>query len=273
MGKYIKKNAEVSTIEDVWLIKDSSGNYHERVQGNMINLVKNADVVGVSFGGGGGGPHWGGVSTYTIDFNAGQSLSVKKGNNTTTLTGYPATCTSNNDVTGMFYVEHSQNEPDLVSYDENEGCYMRPWNIGRFGQYSDEEPGVIAQPDVVRIQKGCTALTSVFPGVTYNGTTVRYNPVELNPYTVELYGDGELIDSWTECDTYFWTYYNDSSTGYGFADYAIADWNEAYNTDYSYIDSIQYSTSTTGDSNWTDIGWYKPFPDNVNVKRVKITLG
>lgn len=263
MGKYIKKNAAVDTIENVWLIKDSSGNYHERVQGNMINLVNNADVVLVYQPGGGGGPHWGVVYTYTVDFNTNQSISVYHDGSTVTLTGHPATCTSQSNISNVFYVEYSQNNPDLVQYDDYNNYYRTMFN---------SRSEILTNVQVVQFQKGCTALTSVFPGVTYNGTTVTYNPVELKPYTVELYGDGELIDSWTDCDTYDWTYYNDSSTNLGTADYAVYDWNEKYNTNYTYINSIQYSVLTSGDSDWTDLGYYTPFPDNVNVKRVRITL-
>lgn len=294
MSKYLLRNAATTYISDIYLIKDGLKNqfFQEVYDDNLINLIKNADVLGVFYGGGGGGPQWGSINTYTVDFNSGQSLSVKKGNNTTTLTGYPATCTNNNNITGMFYVEYSQNDPDLVSYDENEGCYMRPRNIGRFGRYSDEEPGIIAQPDVVQIQKSSRALTSIFPGVAYNGNnntrvagpetssnaTVIYNPVNAKPYTVYVYGsDGTLLDTYMDCDVYncakaggapYNIIYESSTSSDGAYSFGY-EMGSYYGIDATWA-TIQYSTSTTGDS-WTDIGYYKPFPDNV--KRVKITLG
>lgn len=291
MSKYLLRNAATASLSNVYLIRNGiTGDWFERISGtNNINLVNAADILGVHYSGGGGGPEWGYWYTFTVDFDSGQSLSVKSENSTVTLTGYPATCTSDNNITGMFYVERSQNNPDLVYYSDNDNCYISRFR-GRGSSDWDLEPGIIAQPEVVQIQKASTAITSVFPGVAYNSTATRlaggggssnnpivlYNPVNTKPYTVYIYNtDGTLLDTYVDCDVYYcsktgydYNYIYESSTSSSGEFYFTDALNNLYNTSGEGV-TIQYSTSTTGDS-WTDIGYYKPFPDNV--KRVKIAL-
>ena len=297
MAKNLLLNAQVSTMQDVYMIryKDSGGTEHwyNIINKALLESAAAADVmVAGQFGGGGSGPSYYGFHFGNIDFsNKTEITHVGSSTSTTVYEAYPVV---NFGVGGTYYYIENYNGYHVLVQDQSDYYWVQYSNendvMPSMGPAAGSAPGLkqlMLKPDfwAEQIQWGSKSLTSVFPGVTYRVATdeVTFNPVYADPYTVEIYLSGSLLDTYVDCDKYYcnkvggleYNYIFESwDGGDGGVTFAMGVFDE-YGIEYDpysfyyYVSTIQYSTQTSGDS-WTNIGYFRPFPDNV--KRVKISI-
>lgn len=292
MGKNLLLNAQVSTMQDVYMIKykDSGGTEHwcQRVEKVLAEAVENADMVCFTLAGSPISVESLTILAYDVDFsNKTEITHVGSSTSTTVYEAYPAGQAGF--TKDSYYIENYNGYHVIV---EDLGNY---YNVAYSSEFDSPAgstaPGLkqlMLKPDVwtEQIQQGSKSLTSVFPGVTYRVATdeVTFNPAYTDPYTVEIYLSGSLLDTYVDCDKYycrgaFSSRYNEIyDSGYDrpgdvtFAMGVFAEYGIEYDpySFYYYVSTIQYSMQTSGDSDWTNIGYFRPFPDNV--KRVKINI-
>ena len=285
MAKNLLLNASTRNIQDVYMLKyrDLGGTEHwfQRVNKSRAEEAESADLQVQLPQGGGFGPEWGVTCFLKIDFTQKSNVTpVGSSSSTVVYEGYPVSGYNND----TYYLPDYNGSSAVVWYESWQSAYTKV-NFHSYHVQFQNIPAVLWKPNfwVEQIQRGSKSLTSVFPGVTYKVSTeeVTFNPMYTDPYTVEIWYSGALLDTYVDCDKYFCEkasslaynhiYYSDlgGDGQYDFADYILSE----YEIEHEYHEwraIIQYSTSTSGDSDWTDIGFYRPFPDNT--KRLKITI-
>ena len=164
---------------------------------------------------------------FSVDFNSPTALTVNVGQSTTSVTAYPTS------VENWWLAQTATSAYRIVRLVQ--GAY---WWL--------DYPVIKVRIEQVEWAGRC--LTSVTPGVTYNGTAVAYNPVNGWNYTEYVYEQStdNLLDSYHVGQYFPYHIASPGETDYIVMSYCETYFGEEESFKYLYI-NVYYSTTDDGD--------------------------